>query len=274
MLKPVIPKNDKSRLLIGLASIALAFNLAAGIILLFTGIFHHDLNKGLVLHLDFENESLTDSGARLFLDGSREENDGLITGGETVEGVKGDALEFNSVADKLIVADSDNFSIGEDGMTILLWVRFDDTHFVGDGSGRDYVNFARKGEDGNYEWSIREYNSSNGEGRGNRISFYVFNPEGGLGTGSYVQEDIVEGEWMHLAGVVRGNHVELWKNGEKEDSDSLREYSIIPGNGNAPVTFGSSGNTPFHGAIDDVRIYSRALSMFEIKEIYEEGKSK
>jgi Leucine-rich repeat (LRR) protein len=52
---------------------------------------------------------------------------------------------------------------------------------------------------------------------------------------------------------------------------------IIPPIGNQPLLLGFTGGHPhpnFHGSIDDVRIYNRALSEAEVKELYEFEKPK
>lgn len=50
--------------------------------------------------------------------------------------------------------------------------------------------------------------------RPNRISFYLFNPQGGLGVGSYVQEPIHKGQWIHVVGVADPSRTLFYKNGQ------------------------------------------------------------
>ncbi len=141
-------------------------------------------------------------------------------------------------------------------------MRFDKTKFTGEGGHKDYLHYLGKGEPSTgYEYMFRQYNSSNDEGRNSRLSFYIFNPEGGLGAGSYVQEPIKEGEWIFLTGVVRGKNVEMWKNGVMKDSDPLSGYDIVPRNGKGPLRIGTGmGKAYFNGALDELRVYNRALS--------------
>jgi hypothetical protein len=42
------------------------------------------------------------------------------------------------------------------------------------------------------------YSRDNTEVRANRISGYVFNQGGGLGAGSYFEDRVRPGEWIHL----------------------------------------------------------------------------
>ena len=47
------------------------------------------------------------------------------------------------------------------------------------------------------------------EGRDKRISFYVFNLGGGRGCGSYFQDPIQAGQWIHVAGVADSENTYL-----------------------------------------------------------------
>lgn len=171
----------------------------------------------------------------------------------------------------LEIADADDLSASTTGeLTVSFWVRFDSTEFVGEGSQNDYIHFLGKGgNSGDYEYMFRQYNSSNAQDRNDRVSFYHFNPEGGLGAGSYVQQSISPGEWIHLVGVIRqGTMVEIWKNGVMIDSDPLSSYNIDLQNGNAPLRIGTADTDSYlQGSIDDLKIYSKALSAAEIKEL-------
>ena len=59
------------------------------------------------------------------------------------------------------------------------------------------------------------YNLVNDANRPNRISFYVFNPEGRLGVGSYFEDPndpVVAGQWMHFTGVAANGAITIYKN--------------------------------------------------------------
>ena len=93
-------------------------------------------------------------------------------------------LRFDGVQTYIEVPSSAEFSIAPSGgLTISAWIRPETLSFTNtEGSG--YVHWLGKGEKERYEWTFRMYSQDNSEGRGNRISFYVFNPGGGLGIGS------------------------------------------------------------------------------------------
>lgn len=228
-----------------------------------------------VLRFHMNNQSAYGEHDLFVHDFSRAGNNAYIATNEArwnrSEGVIRDgAFEFDGYNDRITIPDSTSLSVNPNtGFTFALWVNFRRTKFIGEGSQNNYLHFAGKSDDNNHEYIFRQYNSSNAEGRNNRISFYVFNLQGGLGTGSYVQEPIVTGEWVHLVGVVNKTHTQLWKNGVLKDADRLSEYDIVPGNGNAPLRLGTSdGDSYFRGAMDEVRIYNRALSPNDIRALY------
>jgi hypothetical protein len=76
------------------------------------------------------------------------------------------------------------------------WERTGYVHWLGKGEG--------SGDGGQQEWVFRIYNrddTTENPPRPNRVSFYVFNPDGRLGVGSYFQDSLQEGTWMFVVGV-------------------------------------------------------------------------
>ena len=143
------------------------------------------------------------------------------------------------------------------------------------------MNWLGKGDNGNQEWYFRMYSQGNTENRANRISFYVFNPEGGLGIGSHFQDPVTPGEWIHVVGVIDGQFTYIYKNGVLRDCDQYRpgpqpqgscnaySFSITPVNGNAPLRMGTVNfESFFQGGIKDVQIWNQALSADEIGALY------
>jgi beta-galactosidase len=81
--------------------------------------------------------------------------------------------------------------------------------------------------------------------------------------------DVNDGRWHHLAGVYDGKKISLYVDGKQDASKAAW------GNGdknNYPVYIGENSESlgrPWNGLIDDVRIYSYALSEAEVKALYE-----
>jgi len=94
-----------------------------------------------------------------------------------------------------------------------------------------------------------------------RISFYSFNLRGGPGAGSYFQDPVTVGGWIHYAGQFDSVHTWIFKNGVPRDQDRLAGYKIAPRNGTAPVRIGTRDfGSFFQGSIARVAIYSTRLS--------------
>lgn len=74
--------------------------------------------------------------------------------------------------------------------------------------------------------------------------------------------------WTHVAGVRSGNTLELYYDGSYVGAST---FGTVPQSANVPVTIGATapGLEPFGGAIDDLRIYNRALAGNEVVELYD-----
>jgi len=79
-------------------------------------------------------------------------------------------------------------------------------------------------------------------------------------------------QWVHVAGTYDGSTVKIYVNGKLENSVAFTE-GIFPGT--YPMSIGctldSFPNSLFHGQIDEVSLYNRALTDCEIQSIYLTG---
>ena len=189
---------------------------------------------------------------------------------------------FDGNESYLEIPDNDAFSISTTGaLTISVWVSPEVLNFPNSEKG-GYVHWMGKGVPHQHEWVFRMYNkdlSQGQEDRPNRMSAYAFNLEGGLGAGSYVQEQVQENEWIHFVARydVETNKITLFKNGIQKDQDDLYDatYGVQVQNGTAPLRLGTRSQwSYFQGRIDDLRIYNRALSESEILELFNEPDAK
>jgi hypothetical protein len=95
-------------------------------------------------------------------------------------------LHFDGAHTYIEVPSSTDFSVGMCGaLTVSGWIR-PATLLFANTEGSGYVHWLGKGESGRHEWTFRMYSQGNAEDRGNHISFYVFNPAGDQGVGSYL----------------------------------------------------------------------------------------
>jgi hypothetical protein len=169
------------------------------------------------------------------------------------------------------------------GLTVEVWMRPDVLTFPGE-SDDPYVMWLGKGEKGEFEWGFRFY--SRHSTRPNRISAYIWNADGGLGSGAYFQDELKAHEWLHVVGVYDpgsgddpGAGVSIYKNGEPRGSPATSKgalystYKIKPRMGNAPVRLGTRDLGSFlTGGLDEVAIYPRKLTAAEIQENYRRAK--
>lgn len=197
------------------------------------------------------------------------------------------ATRFNGVNQYIEVKDEDSLSIPANGvLTMEAWVRPDVPNFSHEESDEQpYVHWMGKSINGQSEYVARMYSHDADwddlgidPPRPNRISGYAFNLSGGLGAGSYFQDDVVPGQWIHYVFVINTNkrstdyptgYTKIYKNGVLRDQDALADYDIDPGNGTAPFRIGSARLEGFfEGAIAKVALYKRELKPAQVLKHY------
>jgi hypothetical protein len=176
-------------------------------------------------------------------------------------------LQFDGIKDYVEIADDAGFSVATtSSLTVAAWIRPDVLTFPNSES-TGYVHWMGKGGIGEQEWTFRMYNATTTDvpPRPNRISFYVFNPQPGKGVGSYFQEPVQPGEWIHVAGITDGQNISIYKNGVFKKSESYAGI-ITPQHGTAPLRIGTRDfNSFFLGAIRGVQVWNRALTAAEVQ---------
>ena len=109
----------------------------------------------------------------------------------------------------------------------------------------------------------------------NRISGYAFNLAGGLGAGSYFQDNVTVGQWIfytltintvNVSSTYPTGYTKIFKNGILRDQDSLAGYNIVPMNGTRPMRIGSRQlESFFKGAIGKVAVFDYELNSNQIQ---------
>jgi hypothetical protein len=200
-------------------------------------------------------------------------------------------LMFDGIENYVEVGSSPLFSVATTGaLTVSVWMVpqvLTFTHSV-----KGYVHWLGKGirfgSSGQQEWTFRMYNLANDANRPNRISFYVFNLEGRLGSGSYYEDrnnPIVAGQWLHLTGVADNGAITIYKDGIdtghcfqyqgdgpcRHQVDAAGNRIIInPAAGSAPLRIGTGtqdGESYFQGGIAALSIWNRALTNTEVGDL-------
>jgi len=190
------------------------------------------------------------------LDGNAEDSSGNGHHGEAfgdpsfVDGIMGQGMEC--LGEQSVYIDDFAAIQGLDATTICMWV------LPNKGSGDQVLWFVD--EDGSYgrvrlriegdHWEFRH-----GDGSGN----------------PNIDSDLVVGEWTHLAGVrENGVRLELFINGASVGETDFASAGVAE----AQAAIGTERRSPtsirqaFEGLIDEVRLYARALSAADIKELF------
>ncbi|MBN1508218.1 MAG: hypothetical protein JW955_15320 [Sedimentisphaerales bacterium] len=180
-------------------------------------------------------------------DSSGKGHDGAINGDPTfVEGVSGQAIHMDGVDDFVVVG-----SVGISGAmprTIAGWAKADTTNIT------DWTNvfgFTSTPDAGSYlSFDINKI------GGANQYCIHIYGWETG-----YVEIDL---EWHHLAATYDGTTIK-WYHGGKVVGSYAQALSTIDNVQMGKRGHDAGGNWP--GSVDDVRIYSYALSELEIKSL-------
>jgi hypothetical protein len=173
------------------------------------------------------------------------------------------------------IPNSSAFSVGAAGLTVQAWLRPDQLNFPVE-RGSEYIYWLGKGETGTFEWGFRLYKKDSS--RPNRISAYIWNPDGKLGAGAYFEEPITPGRWINVVAVYqppgRNAGVQIYrdgvfKNGPPKVPTLYRSYQVTPRHGGAPLRLGCRDLKSFLiGGLDEVAIYPRCLTPAEILTNY------
>ena len=190
-----------------------------------------------------------------WLDCSRYRNNGTIVGAILKQGRYGPALRFDGV-DDYVNCGNDASLNPTDAITVETWFKLD----IATEGETSYIPIIRRSS----AYLLRR----DDEASGGYLSFFIHD-----GTSwepravSGVQP--TSGVWYHVVGTYDRQHVKIYVNGKLEGL-SARIGAIQSSAENTIVGFWN--NEYFPGLIDEVRIYNRALSAEEIKNLYFAGK--
>lgn len=206
-----------------------------------------------------------DDGAGTTAFDSAGSNDGtLVNGPIWTGGINDGALDFDGVDDYVDCGQDSSLDI-TGPITVSCWVKTDQTVIAklvakwdaslsdGDPKQRAYVlglNVYRVGE-------ASFHLSSDG------LTYSGFSASSSL---------VNNAKWHHLTGVYDGSNISIYVNGILEDSNLYSDGIFSAPDENVYIGTEDEGvyAAMFDGAIDDVRIYDRALSASEVQQLYEE----
>jgi hypothetical protein len=179
-------------------------------------------------------------------DGTCEE--GLELGENSVEGVIGNALNFDGIDDHIEIADSNDLTPNH--ITVAFWIKPTDL-----GAGlQNVISKKDENNNGSYVIEIEGLSVNN-----------LFNLDG-----SWINLELsfAEDEWQHVALTYDGSFLRGYINAQP----SGNEVAAVGNVNNDPGSL-YLGGTPvvgsyFSGALDEIRIYNRALGPDEISLLY------
>jgi VCBS repeat-containing protein len=196
---------------------------------------------------------MEEGGGAFIYDGSPAGNDGTTTGGPTwVTGKTGPfALSLDGVTQFVSIADDDSLDL-TDAFTIAGWIK------PGKLGTQYLVKKAVHDGTNGYELSL----SSSGKVffRINQTTY----PDDRYRINSLTSYPIDGNTWMHVTAIYSGGTMKLYIDGVQEGGEVT---APAPEVNTLPLTLGTQATSMryFQGAMDDVRLYDRALSLDEIQ---------
>lgn len=169
----------------------------------------------------------------------------------------------------------DDFSLATRGeLSIVAFVTISDWHGKG---APAYVHWAGKGAKANVsaEYAFRHYvkGSRDPEAatRQGRCSFYLFDPAGGKGPGSFCQDPSLPTVERVFTAMANLKNTYLAVGGRIRDIDLISSCPIRVQNNGAPLMLGTRGDSTGYlvGTLRRVAFFNRVLNADEIKAIYE-----
>jgi len=208
-------------------------------------LFQMSAEKDLVAYWSFDDQN-TDVAK----DTTGHGNDGEIRGCTPVEGKVGPALRFGP-GKYIELGQPAGLPIAMRPLTFMAWVKSDAPNGVVVARGGAFCGFSLYLMDG-------------------VAKFGIHREQDGPAHIAAGKENVV-GDWVHLAGVVKVDRVELYVNGKLAATEKTPGY--IPGNCGQGMEIGfDTANSPaeitdpFEGIIDELKAYHAALSEAEIAE--------
>jgi hypothetical protein len=197
---------------------------------------------------------------------------GIIHGAEWTIGQVGDALWFDGVDDYVELPDNEPVWLPGDNFSLAVWVYFERRP----GLKQEYILDLNHGisADPSYELA---YGLSRGSPGSDGLSFRMTTM---TDTDDDLQTTDVfpEGRWYHVVAVRGGTTQAIYVNGQLNASRTCTPDSIdfVGSYDNDKVSIGRFSQAlglpfccAFMGMIDDVRIYNKALSAEEVRQLHE-----
>jgi len=213
------------------------------------------LPEGAVLIVTFEKQTLSASGVKVYIiDASRKQHRGLLVGGTVAVGRAGLAMKFDGKS----YVDFGNPKALQvtGGQTVCMWLK--------PANLSDRQNPINKSYGGEVTWTLEKNGTIN----------YWCGSSGSDSkpyAGYLMTKPLKPGQWAHVATVrdTKTGKVIWYKDGQPVSSRTLKYRPAASKN---PLLIGKGYVRNYHGLMDELAIFNRALSPKEINTIYQMGR--
>ena len=189
-------------------------------------------------------------------------NHGTVTGANLASGVSGQAYNFNGGEIHNINVGNDISLKPTDQFTISTWVSPDDYADAWGGAGfiiadgRDCCGFTG---------GLGLHLMTDQKPRG-----YIWGTDGNQY--EIKGNPLITEEWNHIVFTFNGVDLSIYQNGISTSKRTINQNSVSRNSASMEigrhVYGGANSHFVFHGKIDEIKMWSRALSDVEIKEVY------
>ncbi len=202
--------------------------------------------NGLVARYAFENDVNDNSGNGL---------NGVLVGNATfVEGLAAYGMAMQFDGESYVDCGNDSKLDVTGPISLSLWIRPDAEDPEGKGTETAPLAKASNTMDPSWSWQVRYgWNSPK------PCMAFTFNTSPRAWV--YVNRNLVQGEWAHIACTHDGGKLKCYLDGVETDSTPMGTIT----SSSTPLLIGSDGwGDDWIGAIDEVAVYNRALSVGEV----------
>lgn len=236
------------------------------------------LSSGLVGHWTFDGPDTAWSSdtAGTVIDKSGNGNTGTLTSmnrkTSPTLGKIGQGLKFDGEDDYAVTSASTLVNPNTSDLTLSLWTKV--VNFNLEGGGVSQRIFMQN-IDGNNVWMMTMNDGATGNPGSKQFAFAIQKN----GTGYYKNTTTSTWStnvWYHIVEVwhYNTNTQEIYVDGVSQALNTLSSSAFGLGSADNKVYVGqrSDNNGHFNGSLDDVRVYNRALSATEVKQLYNMGR--
>jgi hypothetical protein len=220
------------------------------------GVVDGDVPDGLVGEWKFDEVETSTSTTTY--DATGNGNHGTLSGGPTRATSTcriSNCLNFDGNNDLITISNVSNQVIpsGDAAFSLSLWFNADT---ISTSTVKSLIV--------NETYTVSGFRFGIGESNPQKLKFWSTESGGGISLVSTTT--INTGTWYHAAVVYTGSSATLYINAAQENIDS--SGTVVSNTNNIRIAQAIGGKQYFDGAVDDVRVYDRALSADEVRQLW------